>query len=141
MKKLFLTFGLLTATFMFSQELSQDHIFILKNDDPRDFSSLVKKDDLNKCFKIKDEPYSLLALSIKLGKAKVFEKLIEEKADLNLACDDKTPLMFAAKYGNAEFAKILLKNGADKNLKTSKGLTALDYANKYEKPELVEILK
>lgn len=141
MKKLFLSFGLLTGTLMFSQELSTDLKFMLKNDDPREFSTYVKKNDLNKCFKIKEEPYSLLALSIKLGSARVFEKLIEEEADLNLACDDKTPLMFAAKYEKAEFAKILLKKGADKSLKTSRGLTALDYAKKYEKPELIEILK
>lgn len=141
MKKLFLSFGLLTATLMFSQELSTDLKFMLKNDEPREFSTYVKKNDLNKCFKIKEEPYSLLALSIKLESKKVFERLIEEKADLNLACDEKTPLMFAAKYGKVDLAKILLKNGADKNLKTSKGLTALDYAKKYEQKELVEILK
>ena len=66
MKKLFLSFGLLTGTLMFSQELSTDLKFMLKNDDPREFSTYVKKNDLNKCFKIKEEPYSLLALSIKI---------------------------------------------------------------------------
>lgn len=141
MKKLFLIFGILSGALFYSQELTDQMKGMLKYDNIQEFSNYVKNEDLNKCFKVKEEHYSLLALSIKLDSKKFFSKLIEENADLNLACEEKTPLMFAAKYGKAKFAKILLEKGADKAKKTSKGNTALDYAEKYQQPELIKILE
>lgn len=141
MKKLFVICGLITGSLFFSQELNDQMKGMLQYDNIEEFGKYVKKEDVNKCFIVKGESYSLLAISIKLGSEKFFQKLIEEKADLDLICDNKSPLMFAAKYGKAHFAKTLLQNGADKMLKSTKGQTALDYAKKYEQTEMVEILK
>ncbi|MBP7173375.1 MAG: ankyrin repeat domain-containing protein [Cloacibacterium sp.] len=141
MKKIFIIFGLISGAAFYAQELTDQMKGMLKYDNIDEFSTYVKKEDLNKCFQIKESSYSLLALSIKMDSQKFFQKLIDEKADLNLICDDKTPLMFATKYGNLALAKKLLERGADKNKKSNKGLTALDYAKKYDKPELVKILE
>lgn len=139
MKKIFIIFGLISGGVFYAQELTDQMKGMLKYDNIDEFSTYVKKEDINKCFQIKESSYSLLALSIKMDSQKFFQKLIDEKADLNLICDDKTPLMFASKYGNLALAKKLLERGADKNKKSNKGLTALDYAKKYEKPELIKI--
>ncbi|WP_409017709.1 ankyrin repeat domain-containing protein [Chryseobacterium sp. 2987] len=85
--------------------------------------------------------YSLLSLAIKMNSKEVFQKLLEEKANLESVCDGKTPLMFAAKYGNTEMAKKLLAAGAQKDTKTERGYTALDYAKKYDEPEVIKILE
>ena len=141
MKKLFLTTSILTFSFFSAQELTSDYKQMLTYDKADSFSTLVNKENIDQCFQIDDNSYSLLALSIKLNSKKVFQKLVDEKANLEKVCDGKTPLMFAAKYGNAEFAKKLLENGAKKETRTDKGYNALDYAKKYEKPEIIKLLE
>ena len=101
---------------------------------------IINKENINKCYPIEEFSYSLLALSIKMNKPNVFKKLINEKANLDLICDDKTPLMYTVKYGNLDFAKLLLENGANKKAISNKGNTALDYAKKYDQKELIKIL-
>ena len=63
--------------------------------------------------------------------------LIAEKVDLEKSCTGKTPLMYAAKYGNLDAAKTLIKAGAKLGTTNEKGRNALDYAVKYEQAELV----
>lgn len=91
---------------------------------------------VNDCFEVEGSSYSLLALSIRMERTKIFNALIENKVDLNKVCSDKNPLMYAAKYGQLEMAKALVKAGADLNLVNKEGKTALDYAVKYEKKDL-----
>jgi ankyrin repeat protein len=91
---------------------------------------------VNDCFEVEGSSYSLLALSIRMERTKIFNALIENKVDLNKVCSDKNPLMYAAKYGQLEMAKALVKAGADLKLVNKEGKTALDYAVKYEKKEL-----
>jgi len=55
--------------------------------------------------------------------------------------NNKTPLMYAAKYGHLDIAKLLLKSGAKKDLLSPKGKTALDYAKKYEQEAIISFLK
>ncbi|MCY0970313.1 ankyrin repeat domain-containing protein [Chryseobacterium wangxinyae] len=141
MKKLFLAISMIAFSFLSAQELSTEHKQMLKYDDAGNFTKLVSKENINTCYRNEENSYSLLALSIKLNSKKVFQKLLDDKADLEKVCDGKTPLMFAAKYGNAEFAKKLLENGAKKGAKTEKGYTALDYAKKYEKSDVIKLLE
>ncbi|MCU7618288.1 ankyrin repeat domain-containing protein [Chryseobacterium sp. PBS4-4] len=141
MKKLFLSASIITFGIFSAQEFTSQHKQMLTYDDAESFSTLVKKENIDQCFQIENNSYSLLALSIKLNSKKVFQKLIDEKANLEKVCDGKTPLMFAAKYGNTEFAKKLLENGAKKETKTDKGYTTLDYAKKYEKAEIITLLE
>lgn len=124
-----------------AQELDNGQKQILKFDNTARFSDLVGNQDINQCFKIEDNSYTLLALAIKMKSVNIFQKLIDNKADLEKMCDGKTPLMFAAKYGDVVMAKKLLENGAKKGTKTEKGFTALDYAEKYNQPAIIELLK
>jgi ankyrin repeat protein len=141
MKKLFLATAMITFSFLSSQELTRDYKYMMTYDDVAKFSALVNKENINTCYQNENTSYSLLALSIKLNSKQAFQKLIDEKADLERVCDGKTPLMFAAKYGNLELAKKLLEHGARKETKTEKGYTALDYAKKYEKTDLIKLLE
>lgn len=52
-----------------------------------------------------------------------------------------TPLMSAASSGAIDTCQYLLRLGVNKNIKSSKGWTAYDYAVNYEKWEVVELLK
>lgn len=140
-KKIIYTLSVLAVSLVYGQELTNEHKQMLKYDNTGYFTSLVSKENINNCFKIEDTSYSLLSLAIKMNSKEVFQKLLEEKANLESACDGKTPLMFAAKYGNTEMAKKLLAAGAKKDTKTERGYTALDYAKKYEKPEVIKILE
>jgi len=141
MKKLFLIIFAFTISTFSAQELTDEHKKMLKYDDISSFSKLVNKENINACYPIENLSYSLLALAIKMNSSKVFQKLIDEKADLEKICDGKTPLMFAAKYGNLNIAKKLLENGAKKETKTEKGYNALDYAKKYDQKEIITLLE
>jgi len=50
--------------------------------------------------------------------------------------DGSTPLHFAAEYGNLEVVKLLLKRGADKNLKDKYGNTPLESAKSRHQPHV-----
>lgn len=141
LKKTILFLFILFYTVSYSQELTHEHKQMLKYDNTAYFTTLINKENINTCYQIKNNGYTLLGLAIKMNSQQVFQKLIDEKADLEKACDGKTPLMFAAKYGHADFTKKLLANGAKKDTKTDKGYTALDYARKYEKPEIIKLLE
>lgn len=50
------------------------------------------------------------------------------------------PLIRAALYGKSKALQALIEGGADKNIKDKQGRTALEWAKKYNHPEIVEIL-
>lgn len=137
-----LLFSLLVLIFgsVSAQELSNDQKQMLKFDNTARFSDLLSGYGINQCYNIQDNSYTLLSLAIKMKSIKIFQKIIDEKADLEKICDGKTALMFAVKYGDVAMVKKLLENGAKKETKTEKGLTALNYAEKYH-PEMMELLK
>lgn len=141
MKKAVCVLSLLFCGLISAQELNSDQKQILKFDNVARFSDLVNGESINSCFKTENNAYTLLALAIKMKSTRIFQKLIDNKADLEKICDGKTPLMFAAKYGDLAMAKKLLENGAKKETVTDKGFTALDYAKKYNQPELIKLLQ
>ncbi len=141
MKKTLFALPLLFCGLFSAQELNSDQKQILKFDNVARFSDLVNGESINSCFRTENNAYTLLALAIKMKSVNIFQKLIDNKADLEKICDGKTPLMFAAKYGDVAMAKKLLENGAKKETVTDKGFTALDYAKKYNQPELIKLLQ
>lgn len=134
---------LLMSSLSFAQQLNNNIKKAFKTDNADALLAEVKtqKVTINDCFDIEEAGYSLLSLSIKMNKLNIFNALLIAKADLNKVCSDKTPLMYAAKYGELTFAKALLKAGADISVKNSEGKTAFDYAVKYQKLELQTLLK
>ena len=102
---------------------------------------LAEGNDLNDCYEINGSSYSMLILSIKFNRKKIFKYCIDEGANLNQICTDKTPLIYALKYDRMDFFKKLLIRGADKEAITEKGKTAIDYAKKYKRDTYIDLLK
>jgi len=48
--------------------------------------------------------------------------------------------MMAAHYGSPTVVKILLEEGADPSIKNQQGLTAIDFARRANRAEVVEII-
>jgi len=94
------------------------------------------KEELNEYFNEgNDFP---LSYAIQAGNASYFLFNDEILPLLNLNLTNKngrTALMLAAGRGLDREVKVMLRNGADWNMKDSDGKTALDYAKKYEKSE------
>ncbi len=65
----------------------------------------------------------------KSGTLKQISEFIENGANVNARAKDKSSaLMFAARFNSPDAIKYLLSNGADVNLKNTKGNIALDFA-------------
>lgn len=141
--KTIITIGmLLISSLGFAQQLNDKIKDAFKTDDADVLLTEVKdqKANINDCFDNEGVSYNLLSISIKLNRPNIFNALLTAKADLNKICNGKTPLMYSAKYGELNFAKALLKAGADASIKNSEGQTALDYAVKYKKSEIQTML-
>lgn len=52
-----------------------------------------------------------------------------------------TPLMMAAFYGTPEAVKLLIEAGADIGMRNQKGMTALDFAQRAERQNSIELLQ
>lgn len=134
-------FALLSLQMLTAQELTSAQVEALKSDDVSLFQKEFPKETFDQCFNIKESSYNLLAIAIKMDTPNLFEFLLNSTIDLNKMCDNKTPLMFAAKYGKYDFAKKLVNKGADKTITNSKGYTARDYAERENFSAIVELLK
>lgn len=143
MRKIMTIALLFLSSLSFAQQLNNNVKEAFKADDAAALLAEVKaqKASINEYFDVEGLSYTLLAISIKMNRPNIFNALLEQKADLNKICSDKTPLMYTAKYNTVEFAKALLKAGADVDVKNSEGRTALDYAVKYKNSELENLLK
>lgn len=75
--------------------------------------------------------------------------LLENGADPNVQTDaaygsmhaGSTPLMIAAYYGLPDFAEVLLKRGARTNIADDNGITAIDYARRYQYTEVIQLIE
>ena len=78
--------------------------------------------------------------ALRRGDRAAFEKLLREnpKAARSRGSGGSTPLMFAALYGDARSARLLLDRGADPNTRNEAGATALLWA--VDDPERVRLL-
>ena len=52
-----------------------------------------------------------------------------------------TLLHSAARSGKVDVAHYLIQNGVDPSTEDTRGQTALDYAHRYNHPEMLELLK
>lgn len=97
--------------------------------------------NINECLGVRNsKKYNFLAISIKLKSLKSLKFFVEKGADIENVCDDKTPLMYAAKYGQLEMFKYLVEQGADLDL-SLRGNRALTYARRYNHREIVNYIK
>ena len=90
--------------------------------------------------------YTPLHTAAGLNKIEAVAALISHGADVNARDKNgETPLMLASYHGYAKVVEALLDAGADKELKATsgddKGKTALDFARKYNKGDVVAVLE
>jgi uncharacterized protein len=75
------------------------------------------------------------------GHVQLISMLLAKYAYIDAESPNKTtPLMMAAHYGTAGAVKLLLEEGADPSLKNDLGLTAIDFAQRANKTDSVEII-
>ena len=75
------------------------------------------------------------------GHLDVIRLLLDNYAFIDAASPNgTTPLMMAAQYGSDDAVKLLLDEGADPLLKNQKNLTAIDFAQKADRPATVELV-
>ena len=143
MKKIFLITSFVVSSLALSQSVTDKMKNAFETDNPVSLIEEIKvqKLNINDCFELKEKTYSLFAIVIKMDRQKVFSELINQKADLNQICEDKSPLMYAVKYGKINMVKQLVEAGADINVRNSEGANAFHYAQKYQQKEIEEYLK
>ena len=128
------------ANGLMAQEMPANQLKSFQQDNLQEFKTAFTPEEYNKCFNIKDRSYDLLSLAVRHERKNNFAFLINNTTDINRVCGNNTPLIVAATYGRIDMAKALLKKGASKSTKNSKGETAKDIAIKNNHPELAKIL-
>lgn len=125
----------------YGQELTNEIVWSIKYGRTENLKHLITVDHINECVGVADsKKYSYLAISIKLKSMKSLRYFVENGADIEGVCADKTPLMYAAKYGQIEMVEYLVQKGADLRA-TYKGKTALSFARQFYQREIIKYLK
>lgn len=74
-----------------------------------------------------------------IGNNDIVKLLLDRSAYIDAESPNKTtPIMMAARSGHILTVKLLLDEGADATLKNDVGMTAIDFANKYEFKDIAE---
>jgi len=82
----------------------------------------------------------VLHTAIWTGRLDIAETLISHGSDVNIKYNNNTLLIEVMKYDNNDFVELLLKKGADINMSTPGGWTALMVAVSYGHVEIVKTL-
>jgi len=89
-----------------------------------------KNSRINNYFTISNNPYKVNTLCklIQVGNYKAVKTLIEEGEDVNKISNKLTPLMYAARHNRVEIVALLIEKGAKLRTRSSKGLSAMQWA-------------
>lgn len=140
MKKLLFILALVVAGGVNAQDLSREMTIALKNNDVAALSPLVTDSNKDACLQVGRRQSTILQLAVQMGGPEMITHLIEEKnVDINKACEDFTPLMWAAKNSTPEMVSLLLELGADKSISIN-NKTALDFASYNNRTEIIALL-
>lgn len=82
-----------------------------------------------------------LFVAISKGDVATVKKFVEYGVNVNESKNGMTPLMYAARYNNAEIAKFLIEKGADISAKDNNGYTALKLAEGGNATQVAEVIK
>lgn len=95
----------------------------------------IKDDDF-----IKNDNISEMMIKTAKGDIEGVREIIFRGGNVNKKSKSGlTAIMYAASDGNIEIAKLLLENGADPDIKTNKGRSAVSIAKKHEFHELLSL--
>ncbi len=124
----------------YGQELTNEIAWSIKYGRTENLEHLITMDRINECVGVAEsKKYSYLAVSIKLKSMKSLRFFVENGADIEGVCADKTPLMYAAKYGQLEMVKYLVQKGADLNA-AYKGKTTLNFARQFHQRDIIKYI-
>jgi uncharacterized protein len=75
------------------------------------------------------------------ARLEIMQILLDEHAYIDAESPNKsTPLMMAAQYGSGAAVKLLLEAGADPTLRNELGLSAVDFAQRANRPDVAEMI-
>ncbi len=120
MKKIISTiflFGMvLSGTMLSAQEMTQEKMKAIYSDDIATFKKHFAPGDYNKCFLVGDILYSPLSFSVMSDRKNILKFLLDNKANVNKKCQNKTPLEVADETkGSEEVKKILIAKGGNRD--------------------------
>ncbi|KAK5468011.1 hypothetical protein LTS15_000984 [Exophiala xenobiotica] len=92
----------------------------IESDNVSKIKQLLEKDSPIRCSNDNGKPVSPLGYAIFLNKLPIAEALIDAGVDINVGGNFFTPIMEAATCRNSEFMRLLIKNGAEVNIQTSR---------------------
>ena len=121
--------------------LSKELLSAIKEGDTIVLNKLTKDIPLSNCYETSFFKNDLLSISILQNSFESVKYFVNKGAYLENICDNKTPLMQAAKYGRLEMVKLLVENDADINRVSIKNKTALSYSIEYERPVVEAYLR
>lgn len=100
-------------------------------------AQLIKRDaDVNK------PGWTPLHYAATSGQIDIMKMLLENYAFIDAQSPNgSTPLMMAAMYGSGDAVKLLLDEGADTAMKNQLGMTAVDFANKANRPDAAAMIQ
>ena len=76
------------------------------------------------------------------GDVKMISLLIENHAFIDAESPNRsTPLMMACMYGSPDAVRLLLAEGADTAIKNQQGLSATDFAERADRPDIAELVR
>lgn len=89
-----------------------------------------------------NEGVSIFEMAITYNNIQMVKYFLDKSIDVNSTKRKSgfTPLMCASSYGRNSIVELLLKNGADKEVKDRKGFTAIDFARKMNKRSILRLL-
>lgn len=144
MRFIFLALLFILSTSAFGQSKATQKLFksIQKNDLVLAQNSLIEGADVNGIDDIKKPSTTPLLKAVEHKRHQIVSLLLTNNADVNQRrpSDFYTGLMIASKNNDLRMTKILVGHGADVNLETLKGQTALHLAAIQNSTESVEAL-
>mgnify|MGYP003630085043 CR=1 FL=1 len=121
--------------------ISKETLTAIKNGDIARLQQTIEINKINNCFETEFETSTYLTIAIHERSLKSLKFFIAQGADVEKVCENKTPLMYAVKYGLMEMIEYLIEQGANVNFVSVKGKTALDYAIQYEQENIISYLQ
>ena len=136
LKPILIPILLFYGSLTFAQELTKEVAWAIKYGHTEYLDEWIPSSEINACLDVgSKKTYNYLAISVKLKSLKSVQYFVARGAVIEGVCEWKTPLMFAAKYGQVKIAKYLMEEGADPTKKI-KGYSAFDYARKFKNYDL-----
>ena len=125
----------------YGQELTSKIAGSIKYGRLENLEQLIAPERIDECVGVVDsKKYNYLAISIKLKSMESLRFFVENGADIEGLCADKTPLMYAAKYGQLEMLQYLVAKGAKLDSKY-RGRSALSFARQFGQRDIVKYLR